>query len=132
MVAAAAEQPLHPILPDIKDKIANLRRYLWLVTRSIWRWGFASEYRCGIVDFIANRLSFPIPEDVAQVDAIAHLHKVFIRILSGFRWQACMRSIPIRPELTDGRPTGEDYANFAFEHSTVVRWDHVPCSSVRA
>ena len=90
----------------------------------------ASEYRGGIIHFIANHLSFPIPEDVAHVDAIAHLHKVSIWILSNFRWQACMRSMSIRPELTDGRPTGKDYAEFVFEHITVVCWDNVPCSAV--
>ena len=130
VVAAAAEQPLDPILPDVKDWTANLRRNLWLATQSIRRWGFASAYWCGIVNFIANHLSFPIPEDVAQVDAIAHLYKVFIWILSIFRWQGCMRSMSISPELTDGRPTGKDYAEFVFEHITVVCWDNVPCSTV--
>ncbi len=85
MLAAGTEYPLDLSLPDVKDRIANLRRTLWIAARSVGRWGFTSEYRCGIVDFIANRLSFAIPEDVAQVDAIAHLHKVFIWILSVLR-----------------------------------------------
>ena len=41
-----------------------------------------------------------------------------------------MRSTSIRPVLTDGRPTGKDNAKVAFEHSEIVRWDHVPCSTV--
>ena len=41
-----------------------------------------------------------------------------------------MRSISIRPELTDGRPTGKNDAEVAFKHSKVVRRDHVPCSAV--
>ena len=101
-----------------------------MAARSIGRRGFASEYRCGIVDFIANHLRFAIPEDVAQVDAIVHLHKVFIWILSDSHWQACMRPVPIRPELTDGRPTGKDYAEFVFERITVICWENVPCSAV--
>ena len=41
-----------------------------------------------------------------------------------------MRSISIRPELTNGRPTGKDYAKSVFEHITVVCRDNVPCSAV--
>ena len=41
-----------------------------------------------------------------------------------------MRSTSIRPVLTNGRPTGKNDAKVAFEHSEIVRWDHIPCSSV--
>ena len=130
MVAASTEYPLDSLLPDVKDGMADLGRILWMAVRSIRRWGFTSEYRCSIVDFVANHLSFAIPNNVAKVDAIAHLLEVFIRILSLLRGQRCMRSTSIRPVLTDGRPTGKNYAEVAFEHSEIVRWDHVPCSAV--
>jgi len=130
MVAAGTEYPLDPLLPDVKDGIANLRRSLWIAARSIGWWGFTCKYRCGIEDFVANHLSFAIPEDVAHIDAVAHFHKVFIRILSVLRWQGRMRSASIRPELTDGRPTCKNHTEVAFKHTKVVRWDHVPCSAV--
>ena len=41
-----------------------------------------------------------------------------------------MCSTSIRPVLTDGRPTGKDNAKVAFEHGEIVRWDHVPYSTV--
>ena len=87
MVAAGTEYPLDPLLPDVEDRIANLRRTLWMAARGIGWWRFTSEYRCSIVDFIANHLSFAIPKDVAQIDTIAHLHKVLVRILPVLRWQ---------------------------------------------
>ena len=130
MVAAGTEYSLDPLLPVVKGRIADLRRALWMTVRSVGWWGFTSEYWCSIVNFIANHLSFAIPNDVAKVDAIAHLLEVFIRILSVLRRQRCMRSTSIRPVLTDGRPTGKNNAKVAFEHSEIVRWDHVPCSSV--
>ncbi len=130
MVAAGTEYLLDPLFAGVKYRVADLRRTFWTAARSIGRWGFTSKYWCGIVDFIANHWSFAIPKDVAHVDPIAHLHKVFIWILSVLGWQGCMRSISIRPELTDGRPTGKDYAKIGFKCTNVVRWDHVPCSIV--
>ena len=130
MVAAGTEYSSDSLLPVVKDGVTDLRRVLWMIIRSIRWWGLAPENRSSIVDFIANHLSFAIPNDVAKVDAVAHLFEVFVRILSVLRRQGCMRSTSIRPVLTDGRPTGKNNPKVAFEHSEIVRWDHVPCSSV--
>lgn len=130
MVPAGIQYLLHPLLPNVKDRIANLRRALRIAARTIGWWGLTSKYWCGIEDFVADHLSFAIPEDVAQVDAIAHLFKIFIWILSALRRQRCMRSTSIRPKLADGRPTCQNDSEVAFEGTDVVSWNHAPCSAV--
>lgn len=78
------------------------------------------ENPCGFEDSVTHHGSFAIPENVAQVYAITHLLKVFVRILSALRGEGCIRPPPVRPELSDGRATGKDHTELAFGHSEVV------------
>lgn len=75
-------------------------------------------------------MSFAIPEDVAHVDAIAHLLEILVRILSGLRWEGSMRSTSVRPKLTEGRPTCKNDTKVTLEGTEVVRWNDVPCAAV--
>lgn len=43
LIAANSEHVLELLLPDVENRIADLRRTLWIAARSIWRWGFTSE-----------------------------------------------------------------------------------------
>lgn len=91
---------LDPFLPDIEHGIFDFRRALWITAGSVWRWRFVSEDACGFVNSVANHRSFSIPEYITKVDAIAHLLKVFIRVLSLLGWQPRFRSFPVGPELS--------------------------------
>ena len=70
---------------------------------------------CGFEDSVTNHRSVPIPEDIPQVNATAHLLKIFIRILSVLCRQRCMRSASIPPILADGRTAGKDNTKLDFE-----------------